>query len=56
MNIEIKEKQLNEIATYLNWNLSTVKTRLRKARKDVAEVLYKKYPDAVDAYFGNADE
>ena len=53
---EIKEKQLNEIATYLNWNLSTVKTRLRKARKDVAEVLYKKYPDAVDAYFGNADE
>jgi len=50
---EINQKQLNDIADYLGWNLSTVKTRLRKARKDVVEVLYKKYPDLVDSYFGN---
>ncbi len=50
---EIKQKQLNDIANDLGWNLSTVKTRLRKGRKDVAEVLYKKYPDLVDSYLGN---
>lgn len=50
---EINQKQLNDIANSLGWNLSTVKTRLRKARKEVAEVLYKKYPDLVDSYFGN---
>lgn len=49
---EINEKQLNDIAIFLGWNLSTVKTRLRKARKDVAEILYKKYPDLVDSYLG----
>lgn len=53
---ELNQKQLNEIANDLGWNLSTVKTRLRKARKDVAEVLYKKYPDLVDSYFGNENE
>lgn len=53
---EINQKQLNDIATDLEWNLSTVKTRLRKARKDVAEVLYKKYPNLVDSYFGNKNE
>jgi len=53
---EINEKQLNEIANDLNWNLSTVKTRLRKARKDVAQQLYKKYPDMVDSYFGSNEE
>ena len=52
---EINQKQLNDIADYLDWNLSTVKTRLRKARKDVADKLYKKYPDMVDSYFGNED-
>lgn len=50
---EINQKQLQIIAEDLGWNLSTVKTRLRKARKDVAEVLYKKYPDLIDSYFGN---
>lgn len=50
---EVNQKQLQDIAEDLGWNLSTVKTRLRKARKDVAEVLYKKYPDLVDSYFGN---
>jgi len=52
---EINQKQLNDIANDLDWNLSTVKTRLRKARKDVADKLYKKYPDMVDSYFGNED-
>ena len=47
------QKQLSDIADELGWNLSTVKTRLRKARKDVAEVMYKKYPDLVSSYFGN---
>ena len=49
---ELNQKQLSDIAVDLGWNLSTVKTRLRKARKDVAQVLYKKYPDLVDSYFG----
>lgn len=49
---EVNLKPLNVIADDLNWELSTVKTRLRKARKDVAEVLYKKYPDLVDSYYG----
>jgi len=53
---EVYQKQLNDIANDLGWNLSTVKTRLRKARKDVAEVLYKKYPDLVDSYFGTNEE
>jgi RNA polymerase sigma-70 factor, ECF subfamily len=53
---EINQKQLNEIAKDLNMNLSTVKTRLRKGRKDIAEKLYKKYPDIIDSYFGNESE
>jgi DNA-directed RNA polymerase specialized sigma24 family protein len=53
---EINQKQLSDIANNLGWNLSTVKTRLRKARKDVAEVIYKKYPDLVDSYFGTENE
>ena len=47
---EIKQKQLQDIADNLNWNLSTVKTRLRKARKDVAEKLIKQYPGLVETY------
>jgi RNA polymerase sigma-70 factor (ECF subfamily) len=47
---EINQKQLQDIADMLSWNLSTVKTRLRKARKDVAEKLMKQYPDLVEAY------
>ena len=50
---EINQKQLHDIAIDLDWNLSTVKTRLRKARKDVAMILYKKYPEEVDSYFEN---
>lgn len=47
---EINQKQLQDIADDLNWNLSTVKTRLRKARKDVAEALMTQYPNLVEAY------
>ena len=53
---EINQKQLHDIAVDLGWNLSTVKTRLRKARKDVAQVIYKKYPEMVDSYFGDENE
>jgi len=50
---EVNQKQLHNIAEDLSMNLSTVKTRLRKGRKDVAMVLYKKYPELVDSYFEN---
>jgi RNA polymerase sigma-70 factor, ECF subfamily len=47
---EVKEKQLNTIAIELGWNCSTVKTRLRKARKDVANIIQDKYPELVELY------
>lgn len=53
---EINEKQLSDIAESLGWNLSTVKTRLRKGRKDIAQILYKNYPELVDSYFGNKND
>lgn len=52
---ELNQKQLHIIAEELSMNLSTVKTRLRKGRKDVANIIYKKYPDLVDSYFGNEE-
>jgi len=48
---EINQKRLQDIAADLNWNLSTVKTRLRKARKDVANTLKEKHPDLLEAYY-----
>jgi len=53
---EINDKQLQEISKTLNWNLSTVKTRIRKARKDLAINLTKKHPILVDAYNDKDDE
>jgi len=47
---EVNKKQLQDIAESLNWNLNTVKTRLRKARQDVADSLTKKYPELIEAY------
>lgn len=47
---EVNKKQLQDIAEILNWNLNTVKTRLRKARQDVADSLCKKYPELIEAY------
>jgi len=48
---EINQKRLQDIAADLNWNLSTVKTRLRKARKDIANTLKEKHPDLLEAYY-----
>lgn len=48
---EINNKRLQDIAIDLGWNLNTVKTRLRKARKDVAEMLKEKHPDLIEAYY-----
>jgi len=47
---EVNRKQLQTIADELGWNTSTVKTRLRKARKDIANNIKKQFPDLVDAY------
>jgi len=47
---EINKKQLQDIAENLNWNLNTVKTRLRKARTDIAQNLTKKYPELIESY------
>ncbi len=46
----INQKRLQDIAADLNWNLSTVKTRLRKARKDLANSLKEKHIDLLEAY------
>lgn len=48
---EINQKRLQDIAEDLDWNLSTVKTRLRKARKDVAKLIQEKHPDLLEAYY-----
>jgi len=50
---EVNRKQLQTIADELGWNTSTVKTRLRKARKDLANKVKKEYPDLVEAYIEN---
>lgn len=47
---EVKGKQLQKIADDLGWNTSTVKTRLRKARKVIADNVKKHHPDLVIAY------
>lgn len=47
---EVNRKQLQAIADELGWNPSTVKTRLRKARRVIAENIKKHYPDLVTAY------
>jgi len=51
---EVNGKQLQRIADELGWNTSTVKTRLRKARRVIAENIKRHYPDLVTAY--NEDE
>lgn len=47
---EVNQKQLNDIAELLGWNLSTVKTRLRKARQDVENNVKKYYPSLVESF------
>jgi len=53
---ELNQKPLQTIANDLNMELSTVKTRLRKARTDVANVLYQQYPSLVESYFSGDNE
>jgi len=48
---EINQKRLQDIAEDLDWNLSTVKTRLRKARMDIAKSMKEKHPDLLEAYY-----
>jgi len=48
---EINQKQLQSIAKDLNMNLSTVKTRIRKARKDLNESLLKNHPSLIKSYY-----
>jgi RNA polymerase sigma-70 factor (ECF subfamily) len=48
---EINNKKLQDIAADLGWNLNTVKTRLRKARKNVADTLKEKHSDLIEAYY-----
>lgn len=48
---EVNNLQLLDIAQKLNWNLSTVKTRLSKARKDVSHNLKNKYPELIELYY-----
>lgn len=47
---EIKQKPLTDIADSLGWNISTVKTRLRKARKEIADEVKKHYPNLLETY------
>lgn len=47
---EVNRKQLQAIADELGWNTSTVKTRLRKARKDIANIVKQSYPELIEAY------
>lgn len=47
---EVNQKQLQDIARDLNMNLSTVKTRIRKAKKDIAANVYERHPELVQAY------
>lgn len=48
---EINKMPLQDIAVILDWNLNTVKTRLRKARQDIADSLTKKYPELIESYY-----
>ncbi|NJO91724.1 MAG: hypothetical protein HC831_24220 [Chloroflexia bacterium] len=53
---EVNRKQLKAIASDLDMNLSTVKTRIRKARKEIAEILQKDHPSLVKAYYERDQE
>jgi RNA polymerase sigma-70 factor (ECF subfamily) len=48
---EINQKSLQDIADNLNWNLSTVKTRLKKARTDVANIIKEKHSNLLELYY-----
>lgn len=48
---EINQKQLKEISEDLDWNLSTVKTRLTKAKKSLACTMQEKHGELLDSYY-----
>lgn len=48
---EIKNNELSEIAENLDWNLNTVKTRLRKGRKMLAETVKEKHAYLYNTYY-----
>lgn len=48
---EINQKKLQDIASDLDWNLSTVKTRLRKAKVDVANKIKKNNKSLLNSYY-----
>ena len=47
----INDKKIKDIAEDLGWEESTVKTRLRKARKDIADALKEKYSEYVETWY-----
>ena len=53
---EVNQKPLKDIAKTLGMNLSTVKTRISKARKDMADNLQRKHPSLVKAYYERHEE
>ena len=50
---DVKCEQLQTIAEKFDCNLSTVKTRLRKARQDIALMMKEKYPLIVNFYLSH---
>jgi len=48
---EINNKKLHDIANDLNWKLSTVKTRLRKAKVDIANIIKKNNKQLMEMYY-----
>lgn len=53
---EVNQKHLNDIAKTLDMNLSTVKTRIRKARNDIASIMMEKHSSLVKAYYERKEE
>lgn len=47
---EVNGKKLGQIAEDFGWNLNTVKTRVKKAREDIAASLCSKHPELVNQY------
>ena len=48
---EVNKKQIQDISRDLNMNLSTVKTRMRKARTVIAKNIKKKHPTLLKIYY-----
>lgn len=52
---ELNQKQLKDISEELGWKLSTVKTRLTKAKKDLACNMREKHGDLLHSYYYDED-